>query len=109
MALHAGIERGPAAITERVASLDIPCSGLTVLLASYAGRLNVLANVVRKPMSQIFTEFTGVKPKYAQDDAYYGTGDVKYHLGTSYDRPTAIPGKCHARRRSLLCRRLALL
>jgi hypothetical protein len=44
-------------------------------------------------MSQIFTEFTGVKPKYAQDDAYYGTGDVKYHLGTSYDRPTAIPGQ----------------
>ena len=53
----------------------------------------MLANVVRKPMSQIFTEFTGVKPKYAQDDAYYGTGDVKYHLGTSYDRPTAIPGQ----------------
>ena len=51
----------------------------------------MLANVVRKPMSQIFTEFTGVKPKYAQDDAYYGTGDVKYHLGTSYDRPTANP------------------
>ena len=58
-----------------------------------AGRLNVLANVVRKPMSQIFTEFTGVRPKYAQDDAYYGTGDVKYHLGTSYDRPTANPGE----------------
>jgi len=53
----------------------------------------VLANVVRKPMSQIFTEFTGVKPKYAEDDAYYGTGDVKYHLGTSYDRPTANPGE----------------
>ena len=51
----------------------------------------MLGNVVRKPMSQIFTEFTGVKPSY-MDDSYYGSGDVKYHLGTSYDRPTANPG-----------------
>ena len=53
-----------------------------------AGRLNVLANVVRKPMRQIFSEFGGVMPSGAD----YGTGDVKYHLGTSYDRPT-ISGK----------------
>jgi 2-oxoglutarate dehydrogenase complex dehydrogenase (E1) component-like enzyme len=26
-----------------------------------AGRLNVLANVVRKPMAQIFSEFSGKK------------------------------------------------
>ena len=50
------------------------------------GRLNVLANVVRKPMRQIFSEFSGVMPTSE------GTGDVKYHLGTSYDRPT-ISGK----------------
>ena len=42
-------------------------------------------------MSQIFTEFTGVKPAYMDDDSSYGSGDVKYHLGTSYDRPTANP------------------
>jgi 2-oxoglutarate dehydrogenase E1 component len=54
-----------------------------------AGRLNVLANVVRKPMRQIFTEFTGEAPDH--DDAF-GSGDVKYHLGTSYDRPT-VSGK----------------
>lgn len=53
-----------------------------------SGRLNVLANVVRKPMRQIFSEFGGVMPA----GEYYGTGDVKYHLGTSYDRPT-ISGK----------------
>ena len=48
----------------------------------------MLANVVRKPMTQIFKEFTG-KPTYAEQKSAYGTGDVKYHLGTSYDRPTA--------------------
>jgi 2-oxoglutarate dehydrogenase E1 component len=46
----------------------------------------VLANVVRKPMRQIFSEFGGIMPSGE------GTGDVKYHLGTSYDRPT-ISGK----------------
>ena len=54
-----------------------------------AGRLNILANVVRKPMQQIFAEFGGAMPSGGE---YYGTGDVKYHLGTSYDRPT-ISGK----------------
>ncbi len=64
----------------------------TICLTSFScptGRLNVLANVVRKPMRQIFSEFTGVVPV---GDHYFGTGDVKYHLGTSYDRPT-ISGK----------------
>lgn len=37
-------------------------------------------------MRQIFSEFSGVMPTSE------GTGDVKYHLGTSYDRPT-ISGK----------------
>ena len=63
------------------------CSGH----APAAGRLNVLGNVVRKPLKQIFSEFTGHMPS-PQGDSYFGTGDVKYHLGTSYDRPT-ISGK----------------
>lgn len=42
-------------------------------------------------MSQIFKEFTG-KPTHAELKSAYGTGDVKYHLGTSYDRPTANGG-----------------
>ena len=50
----------------------------------------MLANVVRKPMQQIFSEFAGTKP--GEGNEYFGTGDVKYHLGTSYDRPT-ITGK----------------
>lgn len=57
-----------------------------------AGRLNILANVVRKPMQQIFAEFGGMKP---QGESYYGTGDVKYHLGTSYDRPTVSGKRVH--------------
>jgi len=56
---------------------------------AHRGRLNVLANVVRKPLAQIFHEFGGMKP--AEDD-YSGSGDVKYHLGTSYLRPTVHGG-----------------
>ena len=44
------------------------------------GRLNLLANVVRKPMAQIFSEFSGRKMKGASGE-YTGSGDVKYHLG----------------------------
>ncbi|KQJ82296.2 hypothetical protein BRADI_5g08235v3 [Brachypodium distachyon] len=55
----------------------------------HRGRLNVLGNVVRKPLRQIFSEFSGgTKPVNEGEGLYTGTGDVKYHLGTSYDRPT---------------------
>ncbi|KAK9823376.1 hypothetical protein WJX72_002327 [[Myrmecia] bisecta] len=60
----------------------------------HRGRLNVLANVVRKPMKQIFSEFTGHMPT-PLGDSYFGTGDVKYHLGTSYDRPTVSGKRVH--------------
>ncbi|MEV6555465.1 multifunctional oxoglutarate decarboxylase/oxoglutarate dehydrogenase thiamine pyrophosphate-binding subunit/dihydrolipoyllysine-residue succinyltransferase subunit [Nocardia sp. NPDC051756] len=43
----------------------------------HRGRLNVLANIVGKPYSKIFTEFEGnMNPAGA-----HGSGDVKYHLG----------------------------
>ncbi|KAI3434698.1 hypothetical protein D9Q98_002760 [Chlorella vulgaris] len=62
----------------------------------HRGRLNVLANVMRKPMEAVFSEFAGRKPAKGGEgdtgDTYMGSGDVKYHLGTSYDRPT-ISGK----------------
>lgn len=54
----------------------------------HRGRLNVLANVVRKPLRQIFNEFSGGTKPVEEQGLYTGTGDVKYHLGTSYDRPT---------------------
>ncbi|MFN2390259.1 MAG: multifunctional oxoglutarate decarboxylase/oxoglutarate dehydrogenase thiamine pyrophosphate-binding subunit/dihydrolipoyllysine-residue succinyltransferase subunit [Actinomycetota bacterium] len=43
----------------------------------HRGRLNVLANIVGKPLKEIFKEFEGdVDP-----DTVQGSGDVKYHLG----------------------------
>ena len=49
-----------------------------VLGMSHRGRLNVLANTVGKPLSQIFAEFEGNDPS-----SYQGSGDVKYHLGAT--------------------------
>ncbi|KAL5719962.1 oxoglutarate dehydrogenase (succinyl-transferring) [Ranunculus cassubicifolius] len=59
-----------------------------VIGMSHRGRLNVLGNVVRKPLRQIFREFSGGTKPIDKVGLYTGTGDVKYHLGTSYDRPT---------------------
>lgn len=47
----------------------------------HRGRLNILGNVIRKPIEAILNEFAGPK-----DDE--GGGDVKYHLGANYIRPT---------------------
>jgi 2-oxoglutarate dehydrogenase E1 component len=49
----------------------------------HRGRLNVLSNVVRKPNESIFSEFAGTSG--AEDE---GSGDVKYHLGMNFERPT---------------------
>jgi len=63
----------------------------------HRGRLNFLANVVRKPMENIFGEFHGApKGKRSDTDSdYVGSGDVKYHLGTSYDRLTRSGKQVH--------------
>jgi multifunctional 2-oxoglutarate metabolism enzyme len=46
---------------------------------AHRGRLNVLANIVDKPLGQIFSEFEGnIDPASTQ-----GSGDVKYHLGAT--------------------------
>ncbi|MFT0762848.1 multifunctional oxoglutarate decarboxylase/oxoglutarate dehydrogenase thiamine pyrophosphate-binding subunit/dihydrolipoyllysine-residue succinyltransferase subunit [Actinomyces sp. F1_1611] len=44
---------------------------------AHRGRLNVLSNIAGKSFAQIFSEFEGQKHK-----DQYGSGDVKYHLGT---------------------------
>jgi 2-oxoglutarate dehydrogenase E1 component len=49
----------------------------------HRGRLNVLANVMQKPFQAIFHEFSGGS---SNPDDVGGSGDVKYHLGTSTDR-----------------------
>ncbi|AMU94983.1 2-oxoglutarate dehydrogenase subunit E1 [Sphingopyxis terrae subsp. terrae NBRC 15098] len=50
---------------------------------AHRGRLNVLANVLAKPYKVIFHEFQGGT---ANPEDVGGSGDVKYHLGTSTDR-----------------------
>jgi 2-oxoglutarate dehydrogenase E1 component len=49
---------------------------------SHRGRLNVLANILRKPYEEIFAQF---EENYLPD-SMDGDGDVKYHLGFSSDR-----------------------
>ena len=59
-----------------------------VIGMAHRGRLNMLANVVGKPLTQIFSEFEGdIDPASTQ-----GSGDVKYHLGASGIR-TASTGR----------------
>src|SRR5438874_5430616 len=51
---------------------------------AHRGRLNVLANIVGKPLTQIFSEFEGnIDPSSTQ-----GSGAVKYQLGASGVRHT---------------------
>ena len=49
----------------------------------HRGRLNVLANFVGKPFAAVFSEFQG---NSTNPEHVHGSGDVKYHLGTSGDR-----------------------
>jgi 2-oxoglutarate dehydrogenase E1 component len=48
----------------------------------HRGRLNTLVNVVKKPLVALFSEFGGAS---AKPEDVQGSGDVKYHLGTSTD------------------------
>ena len=50
---------------------------------AHRGRLNILTNVMGKPYRVIFHEFAGGAANPADVG---GSGDVKYHLGTSSDR-----------------------
>ncbi len=53
----------------------------------HRGRLSVLANILNKPYSLIFSEFEGNLP-----ETVAGDGDVKYHLGFSADH-VSVDGK----------------
>jgi len=56
-----------------------------ILGMAHRGRLNVLANVLGKSLTDIFAEFEGTQ---LQDEVPHGSGDVKYHLGFSSDIET---------------------
>ncbi len=74
-ALHAIIETGARGGVTEVA-IGMP----------HRGRLNTLVNVVKKPFTAVFSEFGG--NSFKPDDVQ-GSGDVKYHLGTSTDMEIA--------------------
>ncbi len=70
------------ALIEKGASLGI--SEYMIGMA-HRGRLNVLANILKKPYHKIFSEFEG--KQYAEETLL---GDVKYHLGCALETETSF-------------------
>jgi 2-oxoglutarate dehydrogenase E1 component len=70
-----------------------PDSGVREIIFGMAhrGRLNVLANILRKPYDEIFAQFE----KNYLPDSMDGDGDVKYHLGFSSDRTNSRGAALH--------------
>ncbi len=70
-----------------------PSLGLQEIVIGMAhrGRLNLLANLLQMPFSELFNEF---EDRYLPDQ-WDGDGDVKYHIGASSDITTADGGKVH--------------
>ncbi len=58
----------------------------------HRGRLNIMANVLKKSLSSIFSEFEEMQN---QGGADLGTGDVKYHKGYSATYKTANEKEIH--------------
>src|SRR5262249_46059003 len=76
------------AVVEKGAGLGVK---EVVMGMAHRGRLNVLANILRKPYEDIFSEF---EDNYLPDSTD-GDGDVKYHLGFSSDRVLAGGARIH--------------
>jgi 2-oxoglutarate dehydrogenase E1 component len=75
-----GLEGGEATIAALDSMInDAADAGVqeVVIGMAHRGRLNILANTMRKTYEQIFSEFEGNMP----EDMTMGSGDVKYHLG----------------------------
>ena len=66
-------------------AVDLGLKDITLGMA-HRGRLNVLANVFRKPISTIFAEFQNKHISLENEQIGESSGDVKYHLGTHYLR-----------------------
>ncbi len=56
-----------------------------ILGMAHRGRLNVLVNIMEKPIRHILDEFEDMP-----SESFQGSGDVKYHLG--YSTARALPG-----------------
>jgi 2-oxoglutarate dehydrogenase E1 component len=80
-----GLEGGEVTIPALHAILEVSArAGVNEVAIGmpHRGRLNTLVNIVRKPFTAVFSEFGGSS---SQPEDVQGSGDVKYHLGTSTD------------------------
>merc|ERR1711988_147280 len=72
-------------VIDRSTELGVEC---VVMGMPHRGRLNVLANVCRKPLEHLLTQFNA-----GLEAADEGSGDVKYHLGTYIERLNRVTNK----------------
>ncbi len=80
-----GLEGGESTIPALHAIIETAAKGGVREIAigmPHRGRLNTLVNIVQKPLVALFSEFGGAS---AKPEDVEGSGDVKYHLGTSTD------------------------
>ena len=80
-----GLEGGESTIPALHAIIETAARGGVREIAigmPHRGRLNTLVNIVKKPLVALFSEFGG---ESAKPEDVQGSGDVKYHLGTSAD------------------------
>jgi 2-oxoglutarate dehydrogenase E1 component len=80
-----GLEGGESVIPAVRTAIEVAAEAGVVEVAigmPHRGRLNTLVNIMKKPFSAVFSEFQG---NLSSPDDVQGSGDVKYHLGTSTD------------------------
>jgi 2-oxoglutarate dehydrogenase E1 component len=80
-----GLEGGESVIPAVRTAIEVAAEAGVVEIAigmPHRGRLNTLVNIMKKPFSAVFSEFQG---NLSSPDDVQGSGDVKYHLGTSTD------------------------
>ena len=61
-----------------------------VMGMSHRGRLNVIAQVARRPAEEVFAGFEDVDPR-----SVLGSGDVKYHMGATGEYVTRSGARIH--------------
>ncbi|XP_064071460.1 2-oxoglutarate dehydrogenase complex component E1-like [Vanessa tameamea] len=78
-----GLEGGESmiAMLEEIVDCSTKLGVESIVMAmQHRGRLNMLVNVCRKQLTDIFAQFKPMEPKEP------GSGDIKYHLGTFIHR-----------------------
>ncbi len=73
-----GIEALIPLLAELLDTASAAAAEQAVLAMSHRGRLNVMAQIVGRPVVELFAGFEDVDPK-----SIMGAGDVKYHLGAT--------------------------